>query len=89
LLGEPLWRPPAPQGFSDYEAAWLDGIAARLDVANTYAQRVGDRVPDPESLLETALGPLASRETRDSIAHAETRTQALALLIMAPEFQRR
>jgi uncharacterized protein (DUF1800 family) len=89
LLGEPLWRPPAPQGFSDYEAAWLDGIAARLDIANTYAQRVGDRVPDPESLLETALGPLASRETREAIAHAETRTQALALLIMAPEFQRR
>ena len=25
LLGEPLWRPPAPKGFSDDNAAWLDG----------------------------------------------------------------
>ena len=38
LLGEPLWRPPAPKGFSDEEAAWLDGLAQRLDIANTFAQ---------------------------------------------------
>src|SRR5262249_52758101 len=32
LLGQPLWRPPAPKGFSDDNAAWLDGVAQRLDV---------------------------------------------------------
>jgi uncharacterized protein (DUF1800 family) len=88
LLGEPLWRPPAPAGFSDFEAAWLDGLAVRLDIANTYSQRVGDRV-DPKAVLETALGPLASAETRQAIARAESRVQALALLVMAPEIQRR
>src|SRR5207249_12195952 len=25
MLGEPLWRPPSPRGFSDEIAAWLDG----------------------------------------------------------------
>jgi uncharacterized protein (DUF1800 family) len=30
LLGEPLWRPAAPAGFSDDDAAWLDGLAQRL-----------------------------------------------------------
>ena len=37
----------------------------------------------------TALGPLASAETRQTINRAESRPQALALLFMAPEFQRR
>jgi uncharacterized protein (DUF1800 family) len=87
-LGEPLWRPPAPKGFSDDEAAWIDGLAQRLDAANAYAQRVEDRV-DPKLVLETALGPLASAETRRAVAQAESRLQALALLVMAPEFQRR
>jgi uncharacterized protein (DUF1800 family) len=87
-LGEPLWRPPAPKGFSDEAAAWIDGLAQRLDAANAYAQRVEDRV-DPKLVLETALGPLATAETRRAVAQAESRLQALALLVMAPEFQRR
>ena len=41
LLGEPLWRPPAPKGFSDDSAAWLDGLAQRLDIANQLARRIG------------------------------------------------
>jgi uncharacterized protein (DUF1800 family) len=88
LLGEPLWRPPAPKGFSDDNAAWLDGLAQRLDIANTFAQRVGDRL-DAVSVADTALGPLASAETRHAIATAESKPQAMTFLLMASEFQRR
>jgi uncharacterized protein (DUF1800 family) len=88
LLGEPLWRPSAPKGFPDENAAWVDGLAQRLDIANRMAQRVAALV-DPESLAEAALGPLAGTETRQAIARAESRPQALALLLMAPEFLRR
>jgi uncharacterized protein (DUF1800 family) len=88
LLGEPLWRPPAPKGFSDDNAAWLDGLAQRLDIANTFAQRVGDRL-DAVSVADTALGPLASAETRRAIATAESKPQAMTFLLMASEFQRR
>jgi uncharacterized protein (DUF1800 family) len=88
LLGEPLWRPPAPKGFSDDNAAWLDGLAQRLDIANTFAQRVGDRL-DAEAVADTALGPLASAETRRAIATAESKPQAMTFLLMASEFQRR
>jgi uncharacterized protein (DUF1800 family) len=88
LLGEPLWRPPAPKGFSDDNAAWLDGLGQRLDIANTFAQRVGSGL-DPEMVADAALGPLASAETRRAMAGAETKPQALTLLLMAPEFQRR
>jgi uncharacterized protein (DUF1800 family) len=88
LLGEPLWRPPAPKGFSDENAAWIDGLAQRLDIANRMGQRIGG-LAEPETAVDTALGPLAGKETRQTIARAESRPQALALLLMAPEFQRR
>jgi uncharacterized protein (DUF1800 family) len=87
-LGEPLWRPPAPKGFGDENGDWLDGLAHRLDTANAIAQNYGERL-DPNAMLETALGPLASAETRSAVARAESRQQALTLLLMAPEFQRR
>jgi uncharacterized protein (DUF1800 family) len=88
LLGQPLWRPPAPKGFSDEEGAWIDGLASRLDIANTFASRVAEAL-DPMELVDEVLGPLASTETRQTIARAESRTQALVMLLMAPEFQRR
>ncbi len=88
LLGEPLWRPPAPKGFPDDHAVWLDGLALRLDSANAFAQRVNLDL-DPNALVDTALGPLASDATRSTVARAATKPDALALLLMAPEFQRR
>jgi uncharacterized protein (DUF1800 family) len=88
LLGEPLWRPSAPKGFSDEDAAWIDGLTQRLDVANEFARRVADAA-DPQETLDIALGPLATGETRTTIRRAESRPQALTLLFMAPEFQRR
>ena len=88
MLGEPLWRPPAPKGFDDLNAAWMDGLAQRLDIANQFGRRVTQPV-DPKELVETALGSLASPETRQAVARAETRPQAVALLLMSAEFQRR
>jgi uncharacterized protein (DUF1800 family) len=87
-LGEPLWRPAAPKGFADEDAAWIDGLAQRLDVSNQMARRVAGLV-DPAVAVETGLGPLASEATRTAIRRAESRPQALTLLFMAPEFQRR
>jgi len=88
LLGEPLWRPPSPKGFPDDNAAWLDGLAQRLDIANTFAQRIADRL-DPPAIAEATIGPLASAETRGAIDRAESKPQALTMLLMAPEFLRR
>jgi uncharacterized protein (DUF1800 family) len=86
-LGESLWRPPAPNGWPDTEAAWIDGVPHRLDIANEFAGRLPNA--DPAALLDSGIGPLASRYTRETVARAESRTQALALLVMAPEFLRR
>jgi len=88
LLGEPLWRPSAPKGFADESGPWLDGLSQRVDIANQLARRMPAEA-DPREMFEEALGPIASSETRQAITRAESRPQALALLFMAPEFQRR
>ncbi|HLH91509.1 MAG TPA: DUF1800 family protein [Xanthobacteraceae bacterium] len=87
-LGEPLWRPPQPEGFSDVQGPWADGLAQRLDIAEIVASRVEATV-DPKDLLETTLGPLASADTRRAVARADSRQQAIAIALMAPEFHRR
>jgi uncharacterized protein (DUF1800 family) len=87
-LGERFWRPNAPKGFPDEQSAWIDGLAQRLDIANRIGELVAARV-EPGALVDNALGPLASKETRQTIARAESRQQAITLALMAPEFQRR
>jgi uncharacterized protein (DUF1800 family) len=88
MLGEALWRPPAPNGYPDIESAWIDGVPRRLDIADDFAARLANNV-DPLALIDNALGPLASADTCEAIAHAESRKQALTLLVMSPEFLRR
>lgn len=88
-LGQPLWGPPGPNGFADTAAQWIspEGVKTRLDVAARIGQEAGE--VDPTALLDAALGPLASTETRQAVSRAESRPQAVALLLMSPEFQRR
>jgi len=88
-LGEPLWRPPAPRGFPDDNGAWLDGLAHRLDSANAFAQSTAAERLDAAAVMETALGPLATSATRQAVARAESKPQALTFVLMAPEFLRR
>jgi uncharacterized protein (DUF1800 family) len=90
LLGQPLWTPAGPNGFPDTNAAWAapEGMKLRLDISAQVASRLGDNV-DPRDLLELAAANAASPETRRTVERAESRQQALALLLMSPEFQRR
>jgi uncharacterized protein (DUF1800 family) len=88
LLGEPLWRPPSPKGYADDEATWIDGMGRRLDVANNFAERIAGRI-DPDYVVETVLASTISSEVKQAVARAESRQQALALLFMSPELQRR
>jgi uncharacterized protein (DUF1800 family) len=90
VLGQPLWSPAGPNGFPDSNAAWAapEGMKLRLDISAQVASRVAESI-DPNALLELAAADAASVETRHTIERAESRQQALALLLMSPEFQRR
>ncbi|MGZ3292956.1 MAG: DUF1800 domain-containing protein [Xanthobacteraceae bacterium] len=88
LLGEPLWRPSSPKGHPDDEASWIDGMGRRLDVANNFAERISGKV-DPQDVIETAFASSVSAEVKQAVGRAESRQQALALLFMSAECQRR
>jgi uncharacterized protein (DUF1800 family) len=89
-LGQPLWAPAGPNGFADTNAMWAapEGMKLRLDISAQLAARLGNNL-DPRDLLDLVAGDATSTETRRTVERAESRRQALALLLMSPEFQRR
>lgn len=90
-MGQSFWQPPGPNGYADSNVAWAsaEGLKTRIDVAAGWGRQAANAVPDPRGLTEDILGPLLSPETRQAVARAESRPQAIALLLMSPEFQRR
>ena len=90
LLGQPLWSPAGPNGFADTNAVWAspEGMKLRLDLAAQIGERTGDSV-EPRDLIHVVAGDAATPETKRAIELAESRKQAMALLLMSPEFQRR
>ncbi len=88
-LGQLPWDPPSPQGFDDRSATWLapDALTTRLDVAEQFAALASPTL-DPNALLADITAGGASQETTLAVSRAESRTQALALILMSPEFQR-
>lgn len=93
LLGNLGQRPhtaPSPAGWPDKADEWLgpDAIWKRVEWALRMSERLGDRV-DARALARASLGPLLSDNTYQQIERAADGTQAMVLLLMSPEFQRR
>lgn len=88
-LGQPLWRPGSPAGWPDTTADWAapDALFRRVEAASRLA-RLAPGV-DARALAEAALPGLLSAETAGAISRAEDGPQALALLLVSPEFLRR
>ncbi|MCO5977912.1 DUF1800 domain-containing protein [Ideonella oryzae] len=90
LTGQLLMRAPSPAGWPDRAEDWLapDGVWKRIEWTQRFADRFGDG-RDARVLATRSLGPLLSENTRQQIDRAADGTQALVLLMMSPEFQRR
>ena len=88
-LGQRPFFAAQPNGWSDVAADWgaPDAIVKRLAWAHGFA--AGHAPPDPLQTADAALGARLSPDTRTAIGRAETRPEALTLLLMSPEFQRR
>ncbi|HYZ24458.1 MAG TPA: DUF1800 family protein, partial [Rhodopila sp.] len=88
-LGQPIWTAPTPNGWPDRAADWAapEAMLRRIDWANGFAARVGDR--DVAETAASTLGPLLRPETLAVIRHAGSRHDAMTLLLTSPEFQRR
>ncbi|MFT4182161.1 MAG: DUF1800 family protein [Rhizobium sp.] len=89
-LGQPVWNPSGPNGFSDVSDGWAssEGLATRIDAANLFAHQMPGSV-DPRSLCTDRFGPLLSPETLQAVSRAETKPQGLSIAFLSPEFQRR
>ena len=89
-LGQRLQAAPSPAGWPDQADEWLgpDAMWKRVEWATRVADRLGRQV-DARALAEASLGPTLSDPTRRQIERAADGPQALALLLMSPEFQRR
>ncbi len=89
-LGQRVQGAPSPAGWPDAAVEWLgpDAVWKRVEWATRIAERVGRGV-DARALAAAALGPMLGEHTARQIERAADGTQALALLLLAPEFQRR
>lgn len=87
-LGQPVWRPGSPAGFDDVAQRWAgpDALMKRVEVAQRLAarSRVDARTLGPR-LFDGELSP----DTQGTIARAGDGAEALALLLVSPEFMRR
>ena len=89
-LGQRPLTPGSPAGWPDTAEHWNggDALLKRIELATTIGGAVGDRI-DAAARLDEVLGETASDATRSGIRRAESGSQAMALLLAAPEFQRR
>lgn len=90
LLGQRTFSPGSPAGWPDRSADW-DGASAllkRIEWADAVGQRVGSR-NDASKLAADVLGGTLGSDTRNAIARAASGSQALTLMLTAPEFMRR
>jgi uncharacterized protein (DUF1800 family) len=89
-LGQRPQAAPSPAGWSDAFAEWMgpDAVWKRLEWSLRLGERLGARL-DARVAAPHSLGPWLSPSTAQEIARASDGAQALALWLMAPEFQRR
>ena len=89
-MGQRVQAAPSPAGWPDRAEEWLgpDAVWKRLEWATRVAGLVG-RQADARALARASLGPLLQDDTLRQIERAADGPQALTLMLMAPEFQRR
>ena len=87
-LGQPVWQPVFPNGFSDLASDWASPaqMVLRTDWINALCTTL---TLDPNALMANSLGPLLSSTTQSAVNAARSNHDKLSLLFLSPEFQRR
>jgi uncharacterized protein (DUF1800 family) len=90
-MGQPYMRPNGPDGWPEAAEHWINpqGLATRIAWSLRAARRFEPRVPDPRAFLDQTLGDLASERLRFAVSAAETKSDAIALVLASAEFNLR
>ena len=88
-MGQPPLQVPSPAGWPDDASGFRGGagMLARIDFAHRVSGGLGNF--RPLQLYREVFGPLAGKDTADVISGAESIRQAMSLILLSPEFQRR
>lgn len=91
LMGQ-LWEKPiGPDGWSEADGDWItpQGLAARIRWALLVPQILRPDLPVPDEFVSHALGENAPDVVRFAANAAETRADAVGIVLASPAFQRR
>jgi uncharacterized protein (DUF1800 family) len=90
ILGQRQYTPGSPAGWPDTSKSWdgSDALMHRVLWASRVAARYEQGI-DPADIAASSLGSYARPATVAALRRASSSSQALALLLMSPEFQRR
>ena len=91
LMGQTWQKPIGPDGWSeeDAELAVPQVLAARVRWAMKAPRQLRPDLPDPRRFVTDALGAQAPEPVVFAARAAETRTEAIGLVLCSPAFQRR
>ena len=90
-MGQPWQAAPGPDGWAEQPEAWItpQGMAARITWAMEMPGRLVQPLPDPVTLMQTALGPRASEALIWAVPKSENVREGVGLVLASPEFNRR
>lgn len=91
LMGQPWLRPNGPDGWAEEDVAWItpQGVSTRLRWALSAPQKLRRDLPDPRQFVTTTLGQFAPPAVQFAADSAESRSDAIGLVLASPAFQRR
>jgi uncharacterized protein (DUF1800 family) len=90
VMGQRVMAQPSPAGWPDTADDWLgpDAVWKRVEWTTRLAERAARQV-DARALARSCLAARLTPHTLEQIDRAADGAQALALMLLSPEFQRR
>ena len=91
VMGQVWQKPAGPDGWAEEDAAWItpQGIAGRVEWAMRAPKNLLETLPDPREFVHHALGQNVPRRVAFAAKSAESRAEAIGLVLLSPAFQRR
>jgi len=91
-MGQAFLSPGGPNGWPEEAEAWITppGLAVRIIWSMDVPQQLlGKKFPDPARFTERVLGDAAGEALTWAVTRAETRREAVGLVLASPDFNRR